>query len=160
MKIYKKGVKNMNYYPNNYYPSYPYGNMYSQYNQQQMQPMVQPPVTAQTQAAAAPQLQGKIVDSEEMVKATEVPFGGYGIFPTADLSKVYIKTWNNNGTTQITSYQPVTVEKTTEEDKKVDTTSLILESINEIEAKIDCIVSTKSSADKKDDRKEIKTNAF
>jgi hypothetical protein len=41
---------------------------------------------------AAPSLQGKVVDSEEMVKASEVTFGGYGIFPKADLSAIYIKT--------------------------------------------------------------------
>jgi hypothetical protein len=51
-------------------------------------------------------INGKIVDSEDIVKATEVPIGGYGVFPKADLSEIYIKTWNNNGTTSILTYKP------------------------------------------------------
>jgi hypothetical protein len=51
-------------------------------------------------------INGKIVDSEDIVKATEVPIGGYGVFPKADLSEIYIKTWNNNGTTSILIYKP------------------------------------------------------
>jgi hypothetical protein len=39
-------------------------------------------------------LNGKLVDSEDMARVTEVPIGGYGIFPKADLSEVYIKSWN------------------------------------------------------------------
>jgi hypothetical protein len=66
----------MNYYPNNnYYPNYSYGNVYQP---QQVQ-----------QAVAA--LQGKVVDSIEMVKVNEVPFGGFGVFPKGDLSEIYIK---------------------------------------------------------------------
>ena len=52
-----------------------------------------------------PSLNGKIVDSVEMVKATDVPIGGYGIYPKADLSEIYIKSWNTNGTTSIMTYQ-------------------------------------------------------
>ena len=58
----------MNYYPNNFYQNYPYGNMYSQPQSQAQTPMTAAPTT----------LQGKVVDSEEIVKVTEVPFGGYG----------------------------------------------------------------------------------
>jgi hypothetical protein len=50
------------------------------------------------------------VDSEEMVKATEVPIGSYGVFPKADLSEIYLKTWNNNGTTSIIKFTPVAAE--------------------------------------------------
>lgn len=34
-----------------------------------------------------------MVDSLDVAKATEVPIGGYGIFPKADLSEIYIKSW-------------------------------------------------------------------
>lgn len=87
----------MNYYPNNYYLNYPYGN---QYQQQQM------PYQAQTQTPQPQGLNGKIVDSQDVVRATEVPIGGYGIFPKADLSEIYIKSWNNNGTTSVITYKP------------------------------------------------------
>ena len=88
----------MNYYPNNFYQNYSYGNMYQP---QQSQP-----------AVAA--LQGKVVDSVDMVRVNEVPFGGFGVFPKGDLSEIYVKTWNNNGTTQINTYKPVPVEETKE----------------------------------------------
>lgn len=136
----------MNYYPNNFYSNYPYGNTYGQYSQQ-MQP--QSPVG----------LQGKIVDGEEMVKATEVPFGSYGIFPKADLSEVYIKTWNNNGTTQITSYRPIHIEQKEE----VDVNALLLERMKEIESKLDNIVSAQQSTSKvvvPEKRKELNVSAY
>lgn len=155
----------MNYYPNNYYPNYSYNGMYPQYGQQQAQPIMQPPVNPAPQVTTQPQLQGKIVDGEEMVKATEVPFGGYGIFPKADLSEVYIKTWNNNGTTQITSYQPIRKEENAKE-QKVDMNAMLLEKMQEIEIKIDNIVNNNAQAKieavpaPQPVKKEVKANAY
>lgn len=117
----------MNYYPNNYYLNYPYGN---QYQQQQM------PYQAQSQTPQPQGLNGKIVDSQDVVKATEVPIGGYGIFPKADLSEIYIKSWNNNGTTSVITYKP-------ESPQPVATTDPITElkeQINMINSKLDSIL--------------------
>ena len=76
---------------NNYQlPNYQYG----QLNQMQPQP-----------AIPASYLNGKIVDSVDVVKAMDVPIGGYGIYPKADLSEIYIKSWNPNGTTSIITYK-------------------------------------------------------
>lgn len=136
----------MNYYPNNFYSNYPYSNTYQQ-------PQTQPSLNM---------LQGKLVDSEEMVRVTEVPFGGYGVFPKADFSEIYIKTWNNNGTTQINVYRPVAIEPKEE----VDTNALILAKIADIETKLDSIVNkpqeqikskTTSISDKK---KELNVSAY
>lgn len=52
-------------------------------------------------------LNGKIVDGLEMVKATEVPATGFGVFPKGDLSEIYVKSWNNNGTTNIVTFKPI-----------------------------------------------------
>ena len=91
----------MNYYGTNYngsfYPNSPYNNYAKQQAQVQQFPIQQQQMG----------LNGKIVDSEDMVKATEVPIGGYGIFPKADLSEIFVKTWNNNGTTSIVKYAAV-----------------------------------------------------
>lgn len=114
----------MSYYPTNFYSNYPYGqqsymmNPYSQPQQQQQMG-----------------LQGKMVDGEEMVKATDVPVGGYGIFPKADLSEIYIKTWNNNGTTNIITFQPIANKQKEEQEK-----NLILEKLQLLENKIDNLV--------------------
>jgi hypothetical protein len=117
----------MNYYPNNYYLNYPYGN---QYQQQQM------PYQAQAQTPQPQGLNGKIVDSQDVVRATEVPIGGYGIFPKADLSEIYIKSWNNNGTTSVITYKP-------ESPQPVATTDPITElkeQITVINSKLDSIL--------------------
>ena len=117
----------MNYYPNNYYLNYPYGN---QYQQQQIS------YQAQTQTPQPQGLNGKIVDSQDVVRATEVPIGGYGIFPKADLSEIYIKSWNNNGTTSVITYKP-------ESPQPVATTDPITElkeQITVINSKLDSIL--------------------
>ena len=126
----------MNYYGTNYngsfYPNSPYNN----YAQQQAQ-VQQFPIQQQQMG-----LNGKIVDSEDMVKATEVPIGGYGIFPKADLSEIFVKTWNNNGTTSIVKYvavAPQTLETSTIEDSQ----SKILSRIDSLENKLDSLIQTK-----------------
>lgn len=120
----------MNYYPTNFYSNYP------QYNQ----PMqMQQPQNMFYQQSQSQTLQGKIVDSEDMVKATDVPIGGYGIFPKADLSEVYIKTWNNNGTTSILTFKPVIVQKE-EEEPKINNSSLY-DKMQQLEQKLDDFIS-------------------
>ena len=65
----------MNYFPNNFYVNYSYPQMPTNNNTNNNMNT----------------LSGKVVDGGEVVKATEVPFGGYGIFPKADLTEIYIK---------------------------------------------------------------------
>lgn len=113
----------MNYYPNNFYQNYSYGNMYQP---QQAQP-----------AVAA--LQGKVVDSVDMVRVNEVPFGGFGVFPKGDLSEIYVKSWNNNGTTQINTYKPIPVEET-KEAKEISSRDELLEKINALNEKLDALM--------------------
>ena len=115
----------MNYYPNNFYQNYSYGNMYQP---QQAQP-----------AVAA--LQGKVVDSVDMVRVNEVPFGGFGVFPKGDLSEIYVKSWNNNGTTQINTYKPVPVEET-KEAKEISSRDELLEKINALNEKLDALMNS------------------
>jgi hypothetical protein len=103
------------------------------YMQGQSQPMM--PTTSVSAG-----INGKVVDGEEVVKATEVPFGGYGIFPKADLSEIYMKSWNNNGTTQIITFKP-----TNTKENVVDTQALLLEKINNIETTLNSLVDTKKS---------------
>lgn len=155
----------MNYYPNNLYASYPYNNLYqpNQYSpQQSLSNFNQSSINANNTM----NLLGKIVDGEEVVKATEIPLGGFGVFPKADLTEIYIKTWNNNGTTQIIKYQPVVTTAT--ENKQENESSIILEKINSIEAKLDGLVgsalpqqsSTLLKSSTSDKRKELNVNAY
>ena len=140
----------MNYYPNNFYQNYLYGNMYSQPQSQAQTPITTAPTT----------LQGKVVDSEEIVKVTEVPFGGYGVFPKADFSEIYVKTWNNNGTTQINVFRPVA----TEMENKKSTEELLMEKLTQIENKLDAFNLKTEEEPKKvvtqERKKEINVNAY
>lgn len=149
----------MNYYQPNLYGNYPYGS----YGQVQNTMMQQPP------QQASYGLQGKVVDSGEIVKVTDVPFGTYGVFPKADMSEIYIKTWNNNGTTNIITYKPIATEDKAkiEEDERQKHTQLILDRMNEIENKLDNLLQQKekpqalsSVSSTNSQRKELNINAY
>ena len=95
----------MNYYPTSFYSNYPQTqqSLYG-YNQAQI-PNYQ---TSQTQMSVQNnQIPGKIVDSQEVARVSDIPFGGYGVFPKADLSEVFVKVWNNNGTTSLLCFKPI-----------------------------------------------------
>lgn len=141
----------MNYYPNNnFYQGY------SNYNN-----------TYQPAATTINTLQGKIVDSIDMVRANEVPFGGFGIFPKGDLSEIYIKSWNSNGTTQINTYKPVPNEESIEV-KESNLRNELLEKINDLNKRLDVIISgngakaeqTSVSATQPTAAKDVRVNAF
>lgn len=61
--------------------------------------------------------------------------GGYGIFPKADFSEIYLKTWNNNGTTSIVKFKPVPITE-------VEDTNL-LQRVNKLEEKMNTLLHNK-----------------
>jgi len=138
----------MNYYPG-YYPQYGNNNQYlmpqmtqpQYFQQQQLQNMQN-----QMQVQQAQGLNGKIVDSADVVRATEVPIGSYGIFPKADLQEIYIKRWNNDGTTSIITFKPSTPEasvNTVSQEAVMQSNSTakeILEKVNLLEDKLNEIL--------------------
>ena len=69
-------------------------------------------------------LQGKIVDSMDSVRATDIPMDGQTYyFPKADGTEVYAKRWLPNGKTEVTVYAPYTAEA--EEAKSQEYTELL-----------------------------------
>ena len=136
----------MNYYNQGFYPNYQYGG-----NQYQ--------AAYQPQPSLQPGLNGKMVDSLDIVKATEVPIGGYGIFPKADLSEIYIKSWNNNGTTSIITFKPIIQE--VKESQTVEDNSLkIIERLNALDAKIDSLMMNNVAATAQVAKKEVKGSDY
>ena len=113
----------MNYYPTNFYSNYPpqYTNNFGQANIQSPQ-----------QISA---LSGKIVDSIDVAKVSDIPFGSYGVFPKADFSEVYIKTWNNNGTTSLTTFKPIVEEAKPENSELIARIEQLEKAVNELTAK-------------------------
>lgn len=147
----------MNYYPNNFYTNYGYGNPY-QTNNLYTQPQ-QNLNTVNTQPSYSMNLLGKIVDGEEVVKATEIPIGGFGVFPKADLGEIFVKTWNNNGTTQIIKYQPVAAN----DNQVEDINTLMFEKIKNIEDKLNGLFNQPQNeplAPSTERRKELNVNAY
>lgn len=147
----------MNYYPNNFYTNYGYATPY-QTNNLYAQPQ-QNLNTVNTQQSYSMNLLGKIVDGEEVVKATEIPIGGFGVFPKADLGEIFVKTWNNNGTTQIIKYQPVAAN----DNQVEDINTLMFEKIKNIEDKLNGLFNQSQNeplATSTERRKELNVSAY
>lgn len=126
-------------YYNNAYNSNPYiGGGYYQPNQMNntYQQISQYPQFSQTQV---PFVNGKYVDGIDVVRASEVPMGGIGFFIKADMSELYTKSWNSDGTTKITTYKPV-VEASAKDNENQISTDSIMEQISLLNEKVDKLV--------------------
>ena len=89
-------------------------NTYNPYMQPRFQPMPQQYEQPQQPASIINRssLNGKIVDSIDVVKATDVPFdGSVSYFPLADGSGIVTKQLQMDGTSKIMVYKPVENEK-------------------------------------------------
>lgn len=117
-------------------------NPYGRYIPQQ--PMIQQPVEMQTptnnyqQIQTRPSLNGKIVESEDVVKAIEIPLdGSVSYFPLVDGNTIITKQLQNDGTTKITVFKPVTnvkeeIKYITEEDMKKALDNIDLSELDDI----------------------------
>ena len=108
-------------YPNYSQMNNPYAqmnNMYAQPNnpyadrmnflQNYQQSLQQPIVPTQTPVSNQMSALGKMVDSIDVVKATDIPMDGNAYyFPKEDGTEVYCKQWLQNGTTRILTFKPV-----------------------------------------------------
>lgn len=117
-------------YPINYNlmnPQQQYMNMFTP----QMQQQIQQQMPIQNNLST-----GKIVDSVEAVKVTDIPMDGNAYyFPKADGSEVYSKRWLANGKTEITRFI-----KAIETDEKEEVKSFDFESMqNNIFERLDVI---------------------
>lgn len=95
------------YIPQYYAPKYAYPQPPMQTQQYtQLNTQVQP-IQQQTVA----NIPGKMVDSFDVVKATDIPMDGATYyFPKADRTEIYSKRWLQNGTTENLVYRLVTEE--------------------------------------------------
>ena len=94
-------------------------NNYNPYMQPRFQQPMQPQYTPQSDTQSVPQfiktgLQGKQVDSLEVVKATDVPFdGSISYFPLTDGTTIVTKQLQMDGTSKIVVFKPVEEDNTT-----------------------------------------------
>lgn len=95
------------YYPQQYtgYPQYLQQMQAARYQPQEQTP-VQMQGTYQQQTVG---INGRMVQSVENINANEVPMdGSMAFFPKQDLSEIYVKGWNANGTINTIVYKPYT----------------------------------------------------
>lgn len=98
-------------YNNPYYQPYNpnYRPMEQQFNQNNMNI---PTMQQQPLNVVKSGLQGKLVDSVEVVKATDVSFdGSISYFPLTDNSAIVTKQLTNDGTSKIVIYKPIDEKK-------------------------------------------------
>ena len=126
------------------YPAYAYPNYQQQYGVPQMplnNPMsyMTPPMQQQLQQQQQPVLNGKIVESIDNVKLTDVPMDGNSFyFPKADGTEIYTKRWLANGSTEVAVFKRV-MEESQEEAGKFNFGEMegnIMDKLNAIDERI------------------------
>ena len=132
--------------------------------QQYQQSLQQPIVPAQTPVSNQMSALGKIVDSIDVVKATDIPMDGNAYyFPKADGTEVYCKQWLQNGTTRILTFKPVfednpnNVSSDTEKLKislSDEVTDVFMKRFDELEKRIDDLMPKKTTARAKKESEE------
>ena len=124
--------------------------------QQYQQSLQQPIVPTQMSGANQMSALGKMVDSIDVVKATDIPMDGNAYyFPKADGTEVYCKQWLQNGTTRILTFKPVlednpnNVSSDTEKLKislSDEVTDVFMKRFDELEKRIDDLIPKKTVA--------------
>ena len=120
-----------------------------QYQQSLQQPLVPTQMSGANQMSAL----GKMVDSIDVVKATDIPMDGNAYyFPKADGTEVYCKQWLQNGTTRILTFKPVledspnNVSSDTEKLKisiSDEVTDVFMKRFDELEKRLDSLTPKK-----------------
>lgn len=112
----------MAYQPNFYNPymmNQAFVNQQQRLQQQMEQQMYQPQIMQQQ----IPSINGRIIDDISTVTANEVSMdGSLSVFPTRDLSAIYCRQWQNDGTIKTVKFIPFVEEivNSTEENKNVE----------------------------------------
>ena len=145
-------------YPNpNYYQNY----MQPQqqfYNQPALQQYQQPPYMQQ----AAQRINGRVVQSADMITANDVPMdGSVAFFPTQDLSEIYAKSWDANGKIVTRLFKPVLADNTNKLSSETEKLKFDLsENVTEVfEKHFDTLFSKIEEREKKIDEKSLTKNS-
>ncbi len=85
----------------------PYNNPYLNYNMQSQQ-MPRQPQQPMYRPQTTTGLQGKVVDSLDVVKATDIPYdGSVSYFPLTDGTAIITKQLQQDGTSKVIVYKPI-----------------------------------------------------
>ena len=118
--------QNPNYYQNYMQPQQQFYNHAAALQQYQQPSYMQ---------QAAQRINGRVVQSADMITANDVPMdGSVAFFPTQDLSEIYAKSWDANGKIVTRLFKPVSDSYPSNQTQ--DTEKLKIEDFNTI---LDCI---------------------
>lgn len=135
------------------YQNQMYQNPYSNYTQpnymQQIQP-IQQMQQAQPQNAG---IIGRFVNGVDEINVGEVPMNTVSVFPKKDMSEIYVKSWNGDGTIQTIVYQPmnnsgVAVKQPTITEQIQSFRDEIMQRFDELEKPAKATTSSRSKAKK------------
>ena len=125
-------------------------NFLQNYQQNLQQPLVPTQMSGANQQAMPQQIvgiNGRIVQAVETINPNEVPMdGSVAFFPKQDLTEIYAKSWNADGTIRTLTFKPVLNDKTDilsgdteklEFDLSEKATEGIMAKLNELSEKIE-----------------------
>ena len=123
-----------------------------------LQQYQQPPYMQQ----AAQRINGRVVQSADMITANDVPMdGSVAFFPTQDLSEIYAKSWDANGKIVTRLFKPVSdlyPSNTTQDTEKLKIW-LSDEATDVFEKHFDTLFSKIEELEKKIDEKSLSKNS-
>lgn len=105
---------------------------------------------------AAQRINGRVVQSADMITANDVPMdGSVAFFPTQDLSEIYAKSWDANGKIVTRLFKPVSdsyPSNQTQDTEKLkiglsdEVTQVFMKRFDELEKRIDDLIPKKTTA--------------
>ena len=136
---------------------------------QQYQQSLQQPMSQTSMPGASQQMNviGKIVDSIDVVRATDVPMdGNMYYFPKADGTEIFGKQWLSSGQTRILAFKPVFDDDTnnvssTEEKLKIrlsdKATEVFMKRFDDIEKRLDEFINKNTTKTSTKSKKEAES---
>ena len=128
------------------------------YSQPALQQYQQPSYMQQ----AAQRINGRVVQSADMITANDVPMdGSVAFFPTQDLSEIYAKSWDANGKIVTRLFKPVSADNTNKLSSETEKLKFDLsENVTEVfEKHFDTLFSKIEELEKKIDEKSLTKNS-
>ena len=132
--------QSMNYNIQQAYPQYGYNPYFQQTRMQQPQ-IEQVQSVNQLQQQMPRGVNGRVVQSVEMITANDVPMdGSVAFFPMQDMSAIVAKQWDANGTIRKTVYKPFNEQMadSLSDDKRIEI-GLSDDATKAITDKLDCL---------------------
>ena len=136
------GMPNMpNWY--GYYNAYQNAiNSLPQNNNGAMYANQQPPMQVQQNG-----LNGRVIESKDVLAVTEVPVGSYGVFPKTDFSEIYVKHWTTEGKPVIDVYH---MDKEKAQQEQNFSLNDVMAQVSNLNSKVDSLVEAYLKPSKKE----------